>query len=292
MYVAAVVLFVVAMESYHWYTFCRIQHLVYAHRAYHPAVFLVAGRASVILNRLGMRCLGFHALGGGLYSSTVSHTEQTTLIIGGLLSPNLSTLYIAALRRVVGQEGTILVYNPPEATYGRGYEETFLRRTRLGTHCEQLIQQLLDTQCITHRSELGCLHILGHSYGTVLAGELRQRYPCVSPTRTWMLDPTPLVYDADVVFRFCAGQMPCNSSVPARRCWWWRQVVLSYFVRYPHFMQLCLQLRPGQAIDQYADRCGDLSVLVGSDDDMVLYPVPSLPYIRSYPGLHGCAIVQ
>ena len=231
-----------------------------------------------------MRCLGFHALGGGLYSSTVSRTGQTTLIIGGFLSPNLSTLYIAALRRAVGQEGTILVYNPPEATYGRGYEERFLRRTRLGTHCEQLVQRLLDTQCLIHRSELGCLHILGHSYGTILAGGCGNEIPAFLRRAR-----TPL---ADVVSRFCTGQMPCNSSVPARRCWWWRQVVLFYFVRYPHFMQLCLQLRPGQAIDQYADRCGDLSVLVGSDDDFVLYPVPSLPHIRSYPGLHGCAVFR
>ena len=289
-------LYMVVREYQNRAAFRSARHLMYADATYHPHVTLLLGRLAASINHVLLAAAGFRALGDGLYSQDALAPGETVLLVGGFLSPNLSVLYVHSMVRwaraaMRGKACRVFVYNPPECTYGTSYDDThLLARATVSSHAERLVSVLRY-----HAVDVGSLHIIAHSYGTMLGGYVRRAVPCTDATITHLIDPIPAIPDAGFVARVLRGTVPFNHTVPryGRILWVLRQHALSYIIRYPFFFQLGAQVRRSDGIDGCIRGGGKVVAFVAAHDDLVDFsgPVSSRGHVVMVPGhIHGTMV--
>ena len=265
-----IVAYYVLCEYCNWIDFCQNRVLMPAMSKYHPLILLLVGRLMARVNRRVMSLLGFVSHGNGVYVSrnSADTSEETTLVIGGFLSANLSCTYIGNLLRLV-RTPTVrmryIIYNPPEACYGQWYNRELLSN---GRAIRDFVTMMID-RIRPFVTSMHDLHIVGHSYGTILASRFRIRYPANESARTWMFDP--VIYSRNEMkqlYNITSATVPFNTSVPGKNVRYWRQVILLYILQYPHFCRIGQQATLDLSAT-ISDTDGDVVFVLGTHDDLI-----------------------
>lgn len=229
---------------------------------YIPAVVHGVVRLTAMVNHLVM-CTRFTSRGNGMYVSGGTPVGQTVLFIGGLGSPNVSTVYMHSvctyIRMQYGRDVRIIIYNPPEAGIGTGTQPVHSIEIR-ANQCRQRLR------AIDPRLRLSDVIIIGHSYGSVLTTCLRRMLPVSDGcTQTELWDPimyrrTPLLLQ-----RCRMGILPWIHGDPIT-C---RSRFLGLLVRDIYCMTgvMWLTIENDTDPDKHRDTMGQLSVYIAENDE-------------------------